>query len=75
LDLFVWTEAEFMVNLQGSPIRRIGYESWLRNIAIALGNAESDDRIIKALKQKQNHESEVVREHVQWALDQHSEFS
>jgi epoxyqueuosine reductase len=74
LDLFAWTEAEFMLNMQGSPIRRIGYESWLRNIAIALGNADSDGWIINALKQRINHESDVVREHVQWALDQHSEF-
>jgi len=74
LDLFAWTEAEFMLKMQGSPIRRIGHESWLRNIAIALGNADSDGRIINALKQRIDHESDVVREHVQWALDQHSEF-
>ncbi len=52
-------------------MRRAGYESWLRNIAIALGNAEKSDATILALKSRENHASEIVREHVQWALMQH----
>jgi epoxyqueuosine reductase len=72
IDLFSWTEAQFLLYLQGSPIRRIGYESWLRNIAIALGNATTSENVIFALKQKQDHDSIVVREHVNWALSQHN---
>jgi len=49
-------------------MRRAGYISWLRNIAIALGNAEKTPDIIAALKSRENHSSEIVREHVQWAL-------
>lgn len=71
LDLFSWSEQEFLSRLEGSPIRRIGYECWLRNIAVALGNAETSAEIISALRDKQNHPSELVREHVSWALTQH----
>ncbi len=72
VDLFAWTEEEFLSNTEGSAIRRIGYECWLRNIAVALGNASSSDAIIKALQVRASHESELVREHVQWALEQHA---
>jgi epoxyqueuosine reductase len=68
LALFAWTEGEFLQRLQGSPIRRIGYECWLRNIAVALGNAEPDRRIIEALKTRLGHTSALVRDHVAWAL-------
>jgi epoxyqueuosine reductase len=71
VELFSWTEAEFMQRLEGSPIRRIGYECWLRNIAIALGNAKTSQKIVAALKGRLEHPSELVREHVQWALEQH----
>lgn len=71
VDLFGWDEATFMTRLEGSPIRRIGYECWLRNIAVALGNADSSPAVIAALQQKQNHASYLVREHVSWALAQH----
>lgn len=71
LDLFAWTEQEFLTKLEGSPIRRIGYESWLRNITVALGNASSTPEIIAALKIQVNNSSNVVKEHVQWALMQH----
>lgn len=71
IDLFNWSEEDFLKNTEGSAIRRIGYESWLRNIAIALGNAPSSSIIINSLQEKQNHPSELVREHVDWALDQH----
>ncbi len=70
--LFNWTEEEFNKRTEGSAIRRIGYKCWLRNIAVALGNAPSSDKIVNALKQKQKHKSMLVREHVEWALRQHS---
>ena len=71
VELFSWTEPEFLQRLEGSPIRRIGYECWLRNIAIALGNAKTSQKIVAALKDRLEHPSELVREHVQWALEQH----
>ena len=64
----LWSADEFEQRLQGSPIRRIGHERWLRNIAIALGNAETSDSVIDALKARADHPSEIVREHVAWAL-------
>ena len=70
IELFSWTEQEFLSKTEGSPIRRIGYECWLRNIAIGLGNAPKSGAIVKALKAKLNHPSEMVREHVEWALAQ-----
>lgn len=71
IDLFNWTEQEFLQKLEGSPIRRIGYECWLRNIAVALGNAGTSQAVIAALQQKQAYPSDLVREHVDWALQQH----
>ena len=71
VDLFNWDEPTFLKLTEGSAIRRAGYESWLRNIAIALGNAPSSEHIINTLKEKQNHPSDVVKEHVEWALKQH----
>ena len=70
-NLFMWTEEEFLEKTQGSPIRRAGYESWLRNIAIALGNAESSLEVLRALHSKKDHPSEIVKEHVNWAIEQH----
>jgi epoxyqueuosine reductase len=70
-ELFSWTEAEFEERTRGSPIRRIGYERWLRNIAVGLGNAPSSPEVISCLKQKANHSSALVREHVSWALKRH----
>ena len=72
VDLFAWTESEFLQRLEGSPIRRIGYECWLRNIAIALGNAKTSQTVLAALKDRIEYPSELVREHVQWALEQHN---
>jgi len=71
LDLFAWTEHAFLTRLEGSPIRRIGYESWLRNIAIALGNARSSPEIIAALTLRLDDASDMVKEHIHWALEQH----
>lgn len=70
LKLFKWNEAEFLEKTQGSAIRRIGYVCWLRNIAVALGNAAPSAGITKALMQYQDHSSALVREHVHWALQQ-----
>jgi epoxyqueuosine reductase len=68
VSLFAWTEAEFMARTQGSAIRRIGYESWLRNVAVALGNAPPAPGIVAALQSRADHPSPIVREHVAWAL-------
>jgi epoxyqueuosine reductase len=57
--------------MQGSPIRRIGYERWLRNLAVGLGNAPSSPAIIQSLKKRIDHQSPLVREHVSWALERH----
>ena len=71
IDLFQWTEEQFLKRTEGSAIRRIGHECWLRNIAVALGNADTSDPVIKALKGRQNHSSAMVREHIEWALARH----
>jgi epoxyqueuosine reductase len=71
LEVFAWTEAEFLAKTEGSAIRRIGYQRWLRNIAVALGNAPKSPLIIDALKARLDHDSDMVREHVQWALARH----
>ncbi len=72
VQLFNWTEEEFLQRTAGSAIRRAGYEGWLRNIAVALGNADCGDaqhaEVVAALQQRANHGSELVREHVSWAL-------
>lgn len=71
LSLFNWTEKEFLNNTEGSPIRRIGYQSWQRNLAVALGNAKTEPAIIGALKNKLTSASPMVKEHIEWALQQH----
>jgi epoxyqueuosine reductase len=71
VELFAWTEQEFQERMQGSPIRRIGYERWLRNIAVGLGNAPSSPEVVTALRKKSDHASLLVREHVHWALERH----
>lgn len=68
LDLFAWSEAEFLNRTEGSAIRRIGYQSWIRNIAVALGNAPYSDNTYKALEARAADESDIIREHVTWAL-------
>ncbi len=75
IDLFLWTESEFLKNTEGTAIRRIGHESWLRNIAVALGNClrsekNNPQKLIKALEHHLNHPSEMVKEHILWALNQ-----
>jgi epoxyqueuosine reductase len=68
VDLFAWEESEFLQRTEGSPIRRTGYLGWLRNIAVALGNAPHSESTVRALQAREHHPSELVREHVQWAL-------
>ncbi len=70
VDLFNWSEEEFNRKTEGSAIRRIGYECWLRNIAVALGNAPKNKQVTAALNNRKNHDSALVREHVEWALNQ-----
>ena len=69
MNLFHWTEEEFLKKTEGSALRRTGYLGWLRNIAVALGNAPPSEAIIQALQAKANHPSELVRTHVEWALE------
>lgn len=71
VKLFAWSEQEFSDKLAGSAIKRSGYESWLRNIAVALGNAPHSNEIVRALKTRLHYASDIVREHVRWALEQH----
>jgi epoxyqueuosine reductase len=71
VELFAWSEEEFLLRTEGSAIRRIGYECWLRNIAVALGNAPTGDEVVQSLAARRDHPSALVREHVEWALNQH----
>ncbi|MHB8476463.1 MAG: tRNA epoxyqueuosine(34) reductase QueG [Steroidobacteraceae bacterium] len=71
-ELFSWSEAQFLQRTAGSAIRRIGHERWLRNIAVALGNAPTSPAVLESLRSRAQHPSALVREHVQWALAQHS---
>ena len=71
MSLFQWTEAEFYEKTTGSAIRRIGYDAWLRNIAVAIGNSPTTPAVIDLLDKFANHPSPLVREHVLWALQRH----
>ncbi len=71
IELFYWDEETFLRRTEGSAIRRIGHERWLRNLAVALGNAQASPAVGPALRQRESHPSPLVREHVQWALRQH----
>lgn len=75
VTLFRWTEADFNAKMEGSAIRRIGYERWSRNLAVGLGNAEPDAAIVGALCARENDPSPLVREHVAWALARQLERS
>ncbi len=72
VELFEWTGDEFLDRTAGSAIRRTGYEGWLRNIAVALGNAPTTTAVLAALRARAEDPSEVVREHVEWALQRHA---
>ena len=71
VDLFAWSEREFLKRTEGSAIRRIGYDCWLRNIEVALGNAPSSKEIVGALQSRLNNVPDMVNEHIEWALLQH----
>jgi epoxyqueuosine reductase len=71
VEVFAWDEAEFLEKTRGSAIRRIGFERWLRNVAVALGNAPTSPEVIAALRARSDEPSALVREHVVWALAQH----
>ncbi len=71
VELFLWDEATYLQKTEGSALRRIGYQRWLRNLAIALGNAPGSEDVLTALRGRAEDPSELVREHVLWALEQH----
>ena len=75
VELFAWTEEEFNRRMEGSAIRRIGHERWLRNLAVGMGNAAAKAKgqpdIVAALLSRREHPSAIVREHVEWALALH----
>ncbi|MCO5102309.1 MAG: tRNA epoxyqueuosine(34) reductase QueG [Burkholderiaceae bacterium] len=68
VELFAWSAEEFEARLAGSPIRRIGHERWLRNIAVALGNGTGGEAAVAALRARADDDAALVREHVRWAL-------
>ncbi|GMM83667.1 tRNA epoxyqueuosine(34) reductase QueG [Pseudoalteromonas sp. MTN2-4] len=70
LTLFSWTEDIFLKNTEGSPIRRIGFERWQRNLAVGLGNAPFNQTIVDALESSLHQSSDLVKEHIEWALEQ-----
>ena len=72
-ELFSWSEAKWLERTAGSAIRRIGYDCWLRNIAVALGNAKTTTDVVDALKSRLDHDSDMVVEHIQWSLERHKE--
>jgi epoxyqueuosine reductase len=72
VELFGWSETEWQTRTAGSAIRRAGYEGWLRNVAVALGNAPREPAIVAALTARRDDPSAIVREHVAWALQQHA---
>ena len=71
VELFRWSEADWDAGTRGSALRRAGYEGWLRNLAVALGNAETSPEVVATLRERIDHSSDMVREHVLWALEQH----
>jgi len=72
-ELFRWDEETWKRKTEGSAIRRIGYEQWLRNVAVALGNAERSNEVLAALESRKDNSSPIVREHVEWALVRHQQ--
>ena len=75
VELFAWTESEFDARMRGTAIRRIGYERWLRNLAVGLGNAPRSPEVVSALRARTDHPSALVREHVAWALSRHERLA
>lgn len=71
VSLFSWDKATFLANMAGSAIYRIGYEQWLRNLAVGLGNAPTSPEVVQALLSRKDDSEPMIREHVQWALGRH----
>jgi epoxyqueuosine reductase len=71
ISLFLWDEADYLANTEGSALRRTGYEGWLRNVAVALGNAPSTEAVVDALSTRLDFPSAMLRRHVTWALKRH----
>ena len=69
LELFAWDETTFLRSTQGSALRRIDYERWQRNLAVALGNGPASPAVILALRARLPHATPMVREHIAWALE------
>ena len=74
-SLFAWEEAEWLRRTEGMALRRVGYQRWLRNLAVAMGNAPADGHIVAALQARASSADEVVREHVIWALQRQQALS
>ena len=72
VKLFSWDESQFMERMAGSAISRIGHTRWLRNLAVGLGNAPKSEAVVSALRARTDHPSDMLREHVQWALERHA---
>ena len=72
VEMMAWEEADFLRHTEGTAMRRIGHLQWLRNVAVALGNAPHDEAVVTALEARAAHPSEMVREHVAWALEGHA---
>ena len=68
ITLFLWSENDYLRHTEGSPIRRIGYERWLRNLAIGLGNAPKSHDVLEALTSRRDFPSKMVQEHIEWAI-------
>jgi epoxyqueuosine reductase len=74
-ELFTWDEREYLRRTEGMALRRVSHVRWLRNVAVALGNAPRDLSVVEALESRRSHPSELVREHVLWALERHTHTS
>jgi len=74
-ELFGWTETEWEARMRGSAIHRLGFERFSRNVAVALGNAPASDEVIRALEERREDASPLVREHVEWALSRQRTLS
>ena len=72
-ELFLWSEEQWLARSEGMALRRAGYNRWLRNIAVALGNAPKTAEVMNALQARSNFDDDNVREHIVWALEQQAQ--
>lgn len=72
IELFLWSEQDYLRRTEGSPLRRCGYSGWLRNIAVALGNAPTSNEVVNALNSRIDYADSMVVEHIKWAIQQHN---